>query len=123
MEKMDYEVWEAKYKPVSNQNYKENVIEFDRHEVQGFDNSRVWSLVHGDFEETIITGYHLVNVVHFYVTVVAHDFSEVEVPFWTEEDERERLAGLLLPRGDLTEEELNSMPIDDLFELEDRLEW
>jgi len=121
MKKIDFDLWEAKYKPISNPNHPEKVIEFERKEVQSYDNSRIWSLIQGDFEETIITGYHIVNVIHFYVTEVPHDFKKIEVPVWTDQDEKERLIELILPQCNLTEQELNSMTLYDLFELENKL--
>lgn len=120
MEKLSYDEWEDKYKPIQNTNHSCEMIDFTRKEIQGHDFSFVWSLVHGDFEETIIPGYHIVNVVHFYVTELSHMNAEIEVPFWTEEDEKERLRELIRCYETVSEQELESLSIDDLFSLENK---
>lgn len=116
MEKIDIDTWKERYKPNMDEKDPDCFKEYYRHEINNLnDMSHVWAHIQGDIEEQIITGYHLVNVDCFYITELPHNFANVEVDLWTEEDEKERLIDIILHIGDMEEEDnLKSLSLNAL---------
>jgi len=78
-DEMDYDVWEAKYRPIFN-NLRGNGDEImfetygdELHYVLGvkrFNPNHVWTLVEGDEGLWITSGYHFVNRVNYFITEI-----------------------------------------------------
>ena len=90
MTKMTFDEWVNNYKPLTNENSVplalETYGEYDKF-VREQDPNKIWTLVEGDDGEWIITGYHWVNRLNYFVTEIPwEENGEVEVPIKDEDN-------------------------------------
>lgn len=103
-----YDAWVEKFKPIKNSFRKYDEIAFETYGdevefVQRTDNRHVWTEVDGDSGTYIITGYHFVNRIQYYVTEQPWDDENIEVPTWGYSDcdcMREVVDGILSYKDD-----------------------
>jgi hypothetical protein len=83
-----YDAWVNTFKPIKNTITKyPNVIHFETYGdevefVQKADNKYIWTEVDGEEGTYIISGYHWVNRIHYYITENPWDDEYTEVPTW-----------------------------------------
>jgi hypothetical protein len=82
-----YDAWVREFKPVTNNLViHDNIIHFETYGdevefVQKQDAHNVWTEVDGDEGTYILSGYHYVNRIHYYITTNPW-IEDVEVPTW-----------------------------------------
>jgi hypothetical protein len=85
--------WEEKYKPSKNPFNDEDKFETYGEQlefVQSQNNNCVWTLLDGaDGNLYIVSGYHTVNRLNYFVTEVPYEEEYLEVPYYIFEDEEE----------------------------------
>ena len=89
---MTYDYWADTYKPIKNKISKyatDDLIHFETYGeevefVTKADNKHIWTEVDGDSGTYIISGYHYVNRIHYYITENPWDDEMTEVPTWME---------------------------------------
>jgi hypothetical protein len=84
-----YDAWVREFKPVANHlrnqnhglelSYETYGEECDYVKLQ--DEHNIWTEVDGDFGTYIVSGYHYVNRIHYYITTNPW-IEDVEVPTW-----------------------------------------
>jgi hypothetical protein len=84
---MTYDYWEANFKPIKNSLVKYDQLHFETYGeeaefVQKADNKYIWTEVDGDEGTYIISGYHWVNRIHYYITEKPWEDEMTEVPTW-----------------------------------------
>ena len=93
----ELDAWEAKYKPIKNhiagdydgddkfETYGEE-LEF----VRAQDPRAIWTLVDGDDGNLyIVNGYHFVNRINYFVTLVPFEGEFLEVPYYIFDEEQD----------------------------------
>lgn len=95
---MTYDYWETNFKPIKNHLVKYDQLTFETYGeevefVKAQDPKTVWTEVDGDSGTYIISGWHFVNRIHYYITENPWEDEYTEVPTWvyrrcdcTEED-------------------------------------
>jgi hypothetical protein len=95
---MTYDYWETNFKPIKNHLVKYDQLTFETYGeevefVKAQDPKTVWTEVDGDSGTYIISGYHYVNRIHYYITENPWEDEYTEIPTWcyrrcdcTEED-------------------------------------
>ena len=84
---MTYDYWQNTYKPIKNSFVKYDSITFETYGeevefVQKADNKYIWTEVDGDSGTYIISGYHFVNRIHYYITENPWEDEYTEIPTW-----------------------------------------
>jgi hypothetical protein len=83
-----YDKWVDTFKPITNNIVKyPDVLHFETYGeevefVTKADNNHIWTEVDGDSGCYIISGYHYVNRIHYYITENPWDDEYTEVPTW-----------------------------------------
>ncbi len=95
---MTYDYWVDNFKPIKNTLTNGEDIHFETYDkeyeyVKSVDPKYIWTEVDGDAGTYIISGYHFVNRIHYYITENPWTDEMTEVPTWcyrrcdcTEED-------------------------------------
>ena len=82
-----YDAWVREFKPITNNLViHDNIIHFETYGdevefVQKQNENNVWTEVDGDEGTYIVSGYHYVNRIHYYITTNPW-IEDVEVPTW-----------------------------------------
>lgn len=105
---MQFEEWEDKYKPIKNHlagrddpakfEMDADDLEEDKFETYGIElgfvlgiahesPAKVWTLVEGDGGLYIVSGYHLVNRLNYFITEVPSEDDDLEVSYWVYQEE------------------------------------
>lgn len=87
---MTYDYWVDNFKPIQNKISKypdESLIHFETYGdevefVKTQDNNHIWTEVDGDSGTYIISGYHFVNRVSYYITENPWEDEFTEIPTW-----------------------------------------
>lgn len=87
---MTYDYWVENFQPVVNtivEDHGEDTIYFETYGdevefVKAQDNHNIWTEVDGDSGTYIISGYHFVNRVQYYVTEKPWTDEYTEIPTW-----------------------------------------
>ena len=87
---MTYDYWHETYKPIKNTVSKypdDSLIHFETYGdefefVQKADNKYIWTEVDGDEGTYILSGYHFVNRIHYYITEKPWEDEWTEIPTW-----------------------------------------
>ena len=87
---MTYDYWETNFKPIKNKISKypdDSLIHFETYGeevefVQKADNKYIWTEVDVDYGTAIISGYHFVNRIHYYITEQPWDDEFTEILTW-----------------------------------------
>ena len=91
-----YDAWDAKYQPI--QNHFDGSDKFETYgaeldyvlSIANSEPARVWTLVDGDDGNLyIVSGYHLVNRVNYFITKNPCELEYEEAPYYIFEDEEE----------------------------------
>ena len=82
-----YQSWVDTFKPIKNSLRKYDDIAFETYGeevefVQKADNTHIWTEVDGDSGTYIISGYHYVNRIQYYITHNPWTDEMTEVPTW-----------------------------------------
>lgn len=95
---MTYDYWETNFKPIKNNLTNGEDIHFETYGdevefVKAQDPKTIWTEVDGDSGTYIISGWHFVNRIHYYITENPWEDEYTEIPTWcyrrcdcTEED-------------------------------------
>lgn len=86
-----YDAWVEKFQPIPNHlRNQSNGLELpfetygdEQEYVKLQDDKNVWTEVDGDEGTYIVSGYHYVNRIHYYITIVPWE-EDIEVPTWAE---------------------------------------
>lgn len=84
---MTYDYWVDNFKPIKNNLVKYDQLHFETYGeevefVQKADNKYIWTEVDGDSGTYIISGYHFVNRIHYYITENPWEDEWTEIPTW-----------------------------------------
>ena len=90
---MTYDKWEEIYKPIKNTVSKypdDSLIHFETYgeeydavtKAHEINPKIVWTEVDGDSGTYILSGWHFVNRIHYYITENPFDDDDTEVPTW-----------------------------------------
>ncbi len=82
-----YDAWVDTFKPIKNHLRKYDDIAFETYGdevefVQKADNKHIWTEVDGDSGTYIISGYHYVNRIQYYITDNPWEDEYTEIPTW-----------------------------------------
>jgi len=81
----ELDAWEQQYRPIKN---RLNGEELDF--VMAQDPRCIWTLVDGDDGNLyIVSGYHLVNRINYFVTEVPYEGNGMDVPYYIFDEEEE----------------------------------
>ena len=93
LDKLTYEAWEEKYKPINNPFRKEDPLfetfgkEYDF--VKKANPLNIWTLVDGEDGTYIVDGWHYVNRIAYFITEMPHNDEGIEIldMLYSEENE------------------------------------
>lgn len=86
---MTYDHWFDTYKPIKNtltngEDYHFETYGNEYEFIKAQDQNKVWTEVDGDEGTYIISGWHFVNRIHYYITEEPWEDDMTEVPTWME---------------------------------------
>ena len=94
----ELDAWEQQYRPIKNRFNGEELFPDDKFETYGAelefvraqDPRNIWTLVDGDDGNLyIVSGYHLVNRINYFVTEVPYEGNGMDVPYYIFDEEEE----------------------------------
>jgi hypothetical protein len=92
-----YDAWDAKYQPIQNHFDPKEGSKFETYgeeldyvlSIANTEPARVWTLVDGEDGLYIVSGYHLVNRLNYFITKNPCEWEYEESPYYIFDEEEE----------------------------------